>query len=358
MRPRKWKPPAAPERARQLVSTPPLPPVHRLALPAAGPEDVVLDAEGRILTGVADGRLLRVDPDTGEVATLARTGGRPLGLEFCPDGTLLVCDSRRGLLRVTPAGAGESGDAGQAETGDADTGQAATGDAGAGLGSVEVLVGQVEGEPLTFASNVVLDPADGTVYFTASSRRFDLEHYLGDLIEHSGTGRLLRRRPDGRVDTLLDGLHFANGLVLAPDRSFLVLAETGGYCLTRYWLTGPKAGTREELLGNLPGFPDNLALGSDGLIWVALATPRNPLLDRLLPLPGLLRRLVWALPQWASPGPARTTWVLAVSLDGSLVHDLQAEGGSYAMVTSVREREGRLYLGSLHESALATTYVP
>ncbi|MEU6734042.1 SMP-30/gluconolactonase/LRE family protein [Streptomyces physcomitrii] len=358
MRPRKWRPPAAPERARQRASTPPLPPVHRLALPAAGPEDVVLDAEGRILTGVADGRLLRVDPDTGEVATLARTGGRPLGLELCPDGTLLVCDSRRGLLRVPPAdaresgGSGDGGDPGQAATGDPDAG-----DTGPAPGSVEVLVDRVEGEPLTFASNVVLDPADGTVYFTASSRRFDLEHYLGDLIEHSGTGRLLRRRPDGRVDTLLDGLHFANGLVLAPDRSFLVLAETGGYCLTRYWLTGPKAGTREELLGNLPGFPDNLALGSDGLIWVALPTSRNPLLDRLLPLPGLLRRLVWALPEWASPGPDRTTWVLAVSPDGRLVHDLQSEG-SYAMVTSVRERQGRLYLGSLHESALATTYVP
>ena len=60
--------------------------------------------------------------------------------------------------------------------------------------------------------------ADGTIYFSDSTQRFDLEYYTADLIEHSGTGRLLRRTPDGEVDVLLDGLHFANGVALAPDQ--------------------------------------------------------------------------------------------------------------------------------------------
>ncbi len=163
-----------------------------------------------------------------------------------------------------------------------------------------MLVGSVDDGPLNFASNVVVDDADGTMYFSASTRRFDLEHYLGDLLEHSGTGRLFRRDPDGAVTTLLDGLDFANGVVLAPDRSCVLVAQTGRYCVTRYWLTGPAAGTSDTLIDNLPGFPDNMSLGSDGLVWISLPTARNPLLDKLLPLPGVLRQLVWLVPDQAT----------------------------------------------------------
>ncbi len=325
--PRRWSPPPAPARAKRSTSTPPLPRIRRLDLPAPGPEDVVLDGPGRVLTGVADGRVLRVDPGTGEVETLANTGGRPLGLHACADGTVLVCDSRLGLLRVADGGA------------------------------VETLVDEIGGEALNFASNVV-QADDGTIYFSTSTRRFDLDHYMGDILEHGGSGRLLRRDPSGAVETLLDGLQFGNGVVLAPDGSCVVVAQTGGYCLTRYWLTGARAGTHDTLIDNLPGFPDNMALGSDGLIWVSLPTARNALLDRLLPLPGALRQLVWLLPDAVRPKPERTVWVLAVSFGGEIVHDLQTTGEDYSMVTSVIERDGRLYLGSLHEQAVAVTSVP
>ncbi|MGI8678320.1 MAG: SMP-30/gluconolactonase/LRE family protein [Jatrophihabitans sp.] len=323
LRPRRWTPPAATARARATSSTPPMPTLRRIELPAAGPEDVIVDDDGRLLTGVENGSVLRVDPASGTVETLANTGGRPLGLEPCADGSVLVCDSRRGLLRITPDGA------------------------------VEVLVDEVGGVPLNFASNVVADD-DGTIYFSASTRRFDLEHYLGDFLEHSSTGRLLRRDPGGTVETLLDGLDFANGVVLAPDRSCVLVAQTGRYCVSRYWLTGPKHGSSDTLIDNLPGMPDNMALGSDGLVWISLPTARNPMLDRILPLPGVLRQLVWVLPEFAKPKPATTVWVMAVSFAGEIVHDLQQPGGDYSFVTSVVEHDGQVYLGGLHESALAT----
>jgi sugar lactone lactonase YvrE len=324
--PVRWTPPAAPPRARLAESDPPMSAPSRLPLPGVGPEDVVVDGDGRLLTGLADGRVLRIAPDTGAVETLANTGGRPLGLEALPDGAVLVCDEQRGLLRVDASGA------------------------------VEVLVDLVDGARLTFASNVVAD-ADGTIYFSASTRRFDLAHYRADLLEHSGTGRLFRRTPDGAVETLLDGLQFANGVVLAPDRGSVLVAETAAYRVTRYWLTGPAAGTSDRLVENLPGFPDNMSLGSDGLVWIALAAPRDPLLDRLLPMPGVIRKLVWALPERLLPDAKPTTWVLGVSLGGEVVHDLQ-RAGDYRMVTSVWERDGRLYLGSLVEDAIAVTRVP
>jgi sugar lactone lactonase YvrE len=108
------------------------------------------------------------------------------------------------------------------------------------------------------------------------------------------------------VEVLLDGLQFANGVALGPGESFVAVAESGAYRLTRLWLAGDRVGQRDVLADNLPGFPDNLAAGSSGLIWVALGAPRKPLLDRLHRLPPVLRQAVWALPQRLQPAPEPT----------------------------------------------------
>jgi hypothetical protein len=118
-------------------------------------------------------------------------------------------------------------------------------------------------------------------------------------------------------------------------------------------LTGPRAGTTEPLVENLAGFPDNMSLGSDGLLWVAIAAPRNALLDRLLPLPGLLRLLVWNLPAALRPKATPIAWVMAFDLGGRLVHDLRTSDGSYGFVTSVAERDGTIVAGSLTEPDVA-----
>ncbi len=327
MRPQRWTPPPALPRARETRSATTLPPVTRIELRGTGPEDVVLAPDGRVLAGVEDGSIFSIDPADGDVRLLVNTGGRPLGLHANSDGTILICDATLGLLRL-----------------DSD-------------GSLEVLVDTVEGQPLPFASNVVQDD-DDSIYFSSSSRHYRLDEWMGDILEHSGTGRLFRRDRTGRVETLIDGLQFANGVVLSPDRSCVVVAETGAYRVTRHWLSGPKAGTQDYLIENLPGFPDNMALGSDGLIWITLPSPRNPLLDRLLPLPGFLRRAVWALPESLHPKAPKTIWVMAVDFDGNVVHDLQIEGTNFSMVTGVVENDGTLYLGSLTESAVAVTRIP
>jgi sugar lactone lactonase YvrE len=316
-----------PERARARSGPRPLPPLRRLEVDGAAPEDVVVDEAGRVVTGVDDGRVLRVGPDGG-VEVVADTGGRPLGIELLGDGRLLVCDARRGLLAVDPA-----------------------------TSAVEVLVDRVAGEPMRFCNNAAV-AADGTVYFSDSSRRFGIDHWRADLLEHSGTGRLLRRDPGGAVEVLLDGLQFANGVALAADGSFVTVAETGAYRLTRLWLVGERAGQTDLLADNLPGFPDNLSTGAGGLLWVALGSPRNPLLDRLHRRHPALRRAVWALPERVQPKPVRTLWVLAVDAGGAVVHDLQGPGDDYTMVTGVREHGGRLYLGSLAERAVAVLDLP
>jgi sugar lactone lactonase YvrE len=313
-----WQPPVPSPRSRLSVSDPPMPaPVFR-PVGAAGPEDVVIHPDGHLYTGVADGRILRLDLAGGPPSVVADTGGRPLGVEVDGDGDLVVSDAYQGLLRISP-----------------------------GTGAIDVLA---DGFRLCDNASVA---RDGTIWFSDSSRRHDLAHWRADIMEHTGTGRLLRRDPDGSVEVVLDGLQFANGVALAADESFVVVAETAAYRISRVMLTGPDAGRHDILVDNLPGFPDNLSTGADGRIWIALATPRNPRLDRLLPRPPLLRRAVWALPLALQPAPARTTWVMAVDATGTVVADLQRAGDDYHMVTGVREHAGNLYLGSLTESSVA-----
>ncbi|KOX11101.1 SMP-30/gluconolactonase/LRE family protein [Streptomyces sp. NRRL B-3648] len=308
-------------------------PLHYVSLGGHGPEDVVADPHGRVLTGVADGRILRVhhlgDPRTARTEVLAETGGRPLGFELLPDGDLLVCDAERGLLRV-------------------DTGN----------GTVRVLADSVAGERLRFCSNAVALP-DGTVYFTVSSRRHPLGRWIGDIVEHTGTGRLLRLAPGRREpEVLLDGLQFANGLAASADGSFLVIAETGSCRLTRFRLTGPRAG-RAEPFAELPGMPDNLwREGPDGLVWVALASPRVPPLDLLHRAPRAVRRGAARAAVRAPYRPSGTAAVVAVDDRGRTVHHLTRRRSGFRMVTSVCATGDHLVLGSLWESGVAVCARP
>ena len=321
--PVRWQPPTAPARSRRPRSARPLPPLRLLDIVGRGPEDVLVDDGGRVLTGVADGRILRLAPDNRRVEVLADTGGRPLGLEWLPDGGLLVCDARRGLVRV-----------------DLDS------------GDVTTLVSEVDGEPMRFCNNAAVAP-DGTVYFSDSSRRFGVDHWKADLLEHSGTGRLLRRGLADEVTVLLDGLQFANGVALLPDGASVVVAESAAYRLVRLWITGPRAGDSEVFVDNLPAFPDNVSTGTDGLVWVAMGSPRDRALDRLLPLHPRARQVVWALPDRLQPRPRTTVWVCALSADGEVVHDLQAPGDRFHFVTGVREHHGTVHMGSLVGDSVA-----
>lgn len=286
-------------------------------IPGGEPEDIVVDADGQLWTGALDGGIVRLARDGG-TTVVANTGGRPLGLSFAADGRLLVCDSPRGLLAV-------------------DT----------GTGRIETLVDRIGGRPLQFCSNVT-QTADGAVYFTESTSAFTVAHYLGAILEARGRGALHRLGPDGAVTTLFDGLYFANGLTPTTDGSALVFAETQGRRLSKYWLTGPRAGSVTPLVENLPAMPDNLSTGADGRIWCAMVTPANPLADRLAAGPPVLRKVVWGLPDSLKPKPESVVWAVAFDPDtGDAVAGLRTTHPSFDMVTGLVEADGRLWMGSI-----------
>ncbi|MFF4800946.1 SMP-30/gluconolactonase/LRE family protein [Streptomyces sp. NPDC001351] len=308
-------------------------PLRYVAIGGRGPEDVVADARGRVLTGVEDGRILRIDgltePSAARVEVLAETGGRPLGLELLPDDALLVCDAELGLLRVDLRG-----------------------------GIVRILADSVAGERLRFCSNAVA-LSDGSVCFTVSSRSYPLDQWIGDIVEHTGTGRLLRLAPGSESpEVLLEGLQFANGLALSADESFLVVAETGARRLTRYWLTGEKGGQSEPFVENLPGMPDNLWRAPDGPVWVSLAGPRVPPLDLLHRTAPAVRAAAARIAVRAPYRPTGTIGALAVDDQGAFVHHLARRHSGYRMVTSVCEAAGQLVLGSLWERGVAVCERP
>jgi sugar lactone lactonase YvrE len=302
-----------------------------IPVPGTGAEDVVVALsgpdEGTVFTGTADGVIHRISPDGRRVDQVASTGGRPLGIEFLPDGRLLVCDARRGVLTVDVR-----------------------------AGTVETLFRDVGGWAMVFCNNAAVAD-DGTVYVSDSSTVHPIDRWKAEILELTRTGRLLRRTPDGQVDVLLDGLSFANGVALAGDGSFVAVAETAARTVVRYWLTGPAAGTRDHLATDLPGYPDNISRGSDGLVWVSIASPRDPLVERLQGSPLWLRRQVTKIPDRVQPAPKRTVRVQAYDDDGTLVYDLPVDDAElrtrFHMVTGVREHEGRVWMGSLHESAVA-----
>jgi sugar lactone lactonase YvrE len=322
----RWRPPAPASPVPRRSDPRTLPALTLLPLPGYGPEHVTVDAEGRLLTGLADGRIVRVDPDS-HTEIVADTGGRPLGLEPCGD-ALVVCDAERGLLRVPLTGSAK----------------------------VEVLCNTVAGERLVFCSCPAI-AADGTIYFSQSSRRFDFFHYKGDLLEHSSTGRVMRYR-GGTVDIVADGLDFANGMVLAPDEATLDVAETGAYRITRIELTGEQSGRTRTLAGELPGFPDNLSAGPGGLTWIGMASPRDAVLDFLLPRAPWLRSAVWKIPDRFQPKPKNMAWAMAIDGDGKIVHDLRGWNVGYHEVTAARVHDGKLYLASVDSRALAVTDLP
>ncbi|CAM3826734.1 SMP-30/gluconolactonase/LRE family protein [Kibdelosporangium persicum] len=293
-----------------------------------GPEDVVVDGEGRIYTGVDDGRILRISPDGRRIDVLADTGGRPLGLELYGEDELLICDARAGLLVMPLSG-----------------------------GVPTVLATAALGLDFVFCNNAAV-AADGTVYFTDSSRRFGIDKWRDDLIEQTAGGRLVRRGPDGTFDLLADGLQFANGVALAPDESFVAVAETGALRVMRVGLRGEDEGRVEPFAEGLPGFPDNMSTGTDGLIWITQASPRVAALDMVRRLPPALRAGIRALPERLQPAPGREVGVLGVAADGKVVHELRGEIPGFHMLVGVREWQGKLYFGSLEENAIAVSTVP
>jgi sugar lactone lactonase YvrE len=350
--PQAWSPPPAPPLTAQFQQNSLLSKTERLSLgtgtpgPGAGfgPEDIALDKEDRIYTGLDDGRIMRLRADGTTPELFSNTHGRPLGLAVDPNGNLIVADAIKGLLSI------------------------------ARDGSVTVLTTQADGVPFGCTNDLDV-AADGTIYFTDASSKFPLTNFTADILEHGPNGRLLAYEPKTKTTrTILSHLCFANGVAVAPDQSFVLVVETGKYRVHRVWLNkgptevrvvqsrdwvgGPNYGRSEIFIENLPGFPDGISSNGKDKFWLALVTPRDAALDKLLPHP-FLRKIVMRLPKILQPAPKRYSFVLGLDHTGRVVDNLQdGSPECYAEIANVVERNGALYFGSIGESSVGRYRLP
>ncbi|WP_296763297.1 SMP-30/gluconolactonase/LRE family protein [Sediminimonas sp.] len=294
-----------------------------------GPEDADIGPDGMVYMATHTGDILRAGVGGAKAEVFANTDGRPLGLEFGPDGTLYVADAYRGLIAV------------------------------ARDGTVRLLADVTEGgSPIRYADDVDVAP-DGRIYFSDASTRFGarevgstLTASVLDLVEHSANGRVLVHDPEtGTTRVFADGLTFANGVAVSPDGTALMVVETGEYRVLRYDLGAPDS-EPDVLLTNTPGFPDNINNAPDGNYWVGLVSPRNPVMDKLANKPQL-RRVIMRLPDTMKPAPTRHGFVLRMAADGTVLETLQDPAGDYALTTgAVTAPDGTVIVTSLSEPRL------
>jgi len=321
--PAAWTPSAAPALTGQYAQNTRLSSVQKLSLgDGHKPEDVALDAEGRIYAGFEDGRVMVLEPDGTQPRVFANTYGRPLGLIFDREGNLIVADALKGLLSVNKAG------------------------------EVKVLAEEADGTKFGCLNDLDIG-ADGTIYFTEASNKFPMSQFTNDLLEHQPNGRLLALDPKSRRPrTLLRNIHFANGVAVSPDQTFVLVAETAEYRIRRVWLKEPKMGQNDIFIDNLPGFPDGISSNGRDRFWLALVTPRQPAFDRMLPYP-FMRKMVARLPKFMQPAPKRYSFVLGLDPQGRIVENLQnGSSDCYAEIANVVEHNGALYFGSIGEDTV------
>jgi len=294
-----------------------------------GPEDLALSKDGNVYFALLSGDIKFLD-SAGQIQPWVNTGGRPLGIEFDQHGNLLVADAFKGLLSISPEG------------------------------DITTLVDSVEGVAINYADDVDV-ATNGNIYFSDASSKFHAKDYgtygasLLDINEHGGHGRIIEYNPLTKTSIVLaDNINFANGVSLSHDEQAVLFNETGTYRVMRLGLNGDQRGTLNVVIDNLPSFPDNIARGANGVYWLGLVSPRSKPLDMLSNSPNM-RKVIQRLPEFLRPKAQHYGHVIAINDAGEVVFNLQDPLGIYGHTTGALEVGDKLYISSLHETALGVT---
>ena len=293
-----------------------------------GPEDVILDRNDHLYAGSRHGDIIRfLAPDYEEMEIFAHIGGTPLGMAFDRNDNLYVCIGGMGLYMVTP---------------DREVVKI-TDETNRNFKSIN------DDSRLRLADDLDITD-DGLIFFSEATVRYEMHEWATDGLEARGNGRIICYNTNTKkTHTVIDNLIFPNGVCIASDGQSFLFAETWGCTVKRHWYQGPKAGTTEIVLDNLPGFPDNINNSSDGHYWMSLVGMRCPAMDLAWKMPSFRRRMAKQVPrdEWLFPN-INTGCVLKFSETGEILETMWDLGGeNHPMITSMREHRGHLYLGGI-----------
>ncbi len=160
----------------------------------------------------------------GDMTTLPLAGHAPSGLGFRPDGSLLIaCTESRTVLSYD--------------------------------GEAVSIVADLSGVVPASIGDMVVD-GHGRAY--VGSQAFD-------------GGVIARVDPDGAVTVVAEDLDFPNGMVITPDGSTLIVAESVGRRLTAFAIARDGSlSARRVFADRLDGPPDGIALDAQGGVWAAM----------------------------------------------------------------------------------------
>jgi len=286
-------------------------------------EDLAFDENGQIYAGSDDGNIYRIVlDDSGQAPqseVFSTTGGFPLGMQFDDAGNLIVAVKEVGLMSI------------------------------ASDGKSTLLTDEVNGTPITYANAVAIN-SNGLIYFTDSSTKFD-RGWPYDVLEARPHGRLLSYDPNsGQTSLVLDELYFANGLILSPDESYLLINESTRTRISRYWLKGSNAGELEVFADNLPILPDNISMDENGNYLLG-GMRRLPMMDKLQPNAWLKEQIAKLPIKMLNRIPTmknnRYGMVLILDENGNIKESLQDPTGKIYAVSSAREHDGFIYISTL-----------
>jgi sugar lactone lactonase YvrE len=193
------------------------------------------------LSDIHADRVLRVE-ENGTIQVVAQFQGPVSGLGWLPDGSMLVVSMHdRLVLRQAADG---------------------TFHRHADLGGIA-----------TWHANDMIVAPDGTAY--VGNFGFDLEAVPIAL----RTASIARITPSGEVSVAAEDLWFPNGMVITPDGSTLIVAESAARVLTAFSIAIDGGLTDRRLWAGLPdgALPDGICLDADGFVWVASPASREVL---------------------------------------------------------------------------------
>jgi ribose transport system permease protein len=304
-----------------------------------GPEDVILDEQGRLYCGDRRGWIHRFSGEgLRDHEIFARIGGHPLGHAWDSRGNLLVCSAGMGVYGVEPSG------------------------------KVFKVTDETRRSPFRLKDDSSIGIADdldvapdGRIFFSDPTTRFDLTTAWNDVYEGRPNGRVLCHDPaTGTTTTVKKGLVFPNGICVTHDGQAILIASTWMCEIYRYWISGPREGEFEIFAEGFPGYLDNINRASDGGYWLAINGMRSPAFDLAMRMPGFRRQMIKTLPfdEWLFPS-MNNGCIVKLSSAGEVERtywDLKAE--NHATTTSMREHDGQLYIGGLENNRVGRITIP
>jgi sugar lactone lactonase YvrE len=173
--------------------------------------------------------VLAVDPD-GSSEVVVRMPSLPFSLDWLPDGRLLISSAGDGaILRREPDGS---------------------------------LVTHADLKHLSDKPwNELVVDGRGNAYVNNIGFNFGSEE--------PGSGIVVLVTPDGSARQVADDVAFPNGMVVTPDNSTLILAESYGNRLTAFDIEADGSLSNRRVWAQVEDHPDGICLDAEGAVWYA-----------------------------------------------------------------------------------------